>query len=33
MKVVMDPKTLEEYVMGRKAVTGIQVYRAVDNLQ
>ena len=27
MKVVMDPKTLEEYVMGRKAVTGIQVYR------
>ena len=33
MKVVMDPKPLEEYVMGRKAITGIQVYRAVDNLQ
>ena len=27
MKVVLEPKTLEEYVMGRKAVTGIQVFR------
>lgn len=27
MKVVVEPKTLEEYVMGRKAITGIQVYR------
>lgn len=27
MKVILEPRTLEEYVMGRKAVTGIQVYR------
>jgi cell wall-associated NlpC family hydrolase len=27
MKVVVESKTLEEYVMGRKAITGIQVYR------
>ena len=27
MKVVQDPKTLEEYVMGRKAITGLQVFR------
>ena len=27
MKVIEEPKTLEEYVTGRKAVTGIQVYR------
>ena len=27
MKVIEEPKTLEEYVMGRKAVTGIQVFR------
>jgi len=27
MKVIVEPRTLEEYVMGRKAVTGIQVYR------
>ena len=27
MKVVVEQKTLEEYVMGRKAITGIQVYR------
>ena len=27
MKVVLEPRTLEEYVTGRKAVTGIQVYR------
>ena len=26
-KVILEPRTLEEYVMGRKAVTGIQVYR------
>ena len=27
MKVILEPRTLEEYVTGRKAVTGIQVYR------
>ena len=27
MKVILEPRTLEEYVMGRKAVTGIQVFR------
>ena len=27
MKVIVEGKTLEEYVMGRKALTGIQVYR------
>ena len=27
MKVVLEPRTLEEYVTGRKAVTGIQVFR------
>ena len=27
MKVVVESKTLEEYVMGRKAITGFQVYR------
>ena len=27
MKVVVDEKTLEEYVMGRKSATGIEVYR------
>ena len=27
MKVVVEAKTLEEYVMGRKAITGIEVYR------
>ena len=27
MKVVLEPKTLEEYLAGRKAMTGIQVYR------
>ena len=26
-KVILEPRTLEEYVMGRKAVTGIQVFR------
>ena len=26
-KVILEPRTLEEYVTGRKAVTGIQVYR------
>lgn len=26
-KVILEPRTMEEYVMGRKAVTGIQVYR------
>ena len=26
-KVVLEEKTLEEYVMGRKALTGIEVYR------
>ncbi len=26
-KAVLEPRTLEEYVTGRKAVTGIQVYR------
>ena len=26
-KVIVEPRTLEEYVTGRKAVTGIQVYR------
>ena len=26
-KVVLEPKTLEEYVTGRKALSGIQVYR------
>ena len=27
MKVVVEARTLEEYVMGRKAITGIEVYR------
>jgi cell wall-associated NlpC family hydrolase len=27
MKVVVETKTLEEYVMGRKSATGIEVYR------
>lgn len=27
MKVILEPRTLEEYVTGRKAVTGIQVFR------
>lgn len=27
MKVVLEPRTLEEYVTGRKGVTGIQVFR------
>lgn len=27
MKVVVEGKTLEEYVMGRKAITGIEVFR------
>ena len=27
IKVVLEPRTLEEYVTGRKAVTGIQVFR------
>ena len=27
MKVVIETKTLEEYVMGRKSATGIQVFR------
>ena len=27
MKVIEEPKTLEEYVKGRKGVTGIQVFR------
>ena len=27
MKVVVEAKTLEEYVTGRKAITGIEVYR------
>ena len=27
MKVVLEPKTLTDYLAGRKAVTGIQVYR------
>ena len=27
MKVIVEPKTLEEYVMGRKSATGIQVFR------
>ena len=27
MKVVVEAKTLEEYVMGRKSATGIEVYR------
>ena len=27
MKVILEPKTLEEYARGRKAVTGIQVFR------
>ena len=27
MKVVLEPRTLEEYVTGRKAITGIQVFR------
>lgn len=27
MKVILEPRTMEEYVTGRKAVTGIQVYR------
>ena len=27
MKVVLEPKTLTEYLAGRKGVTGIQVYR------
>jgi cell wall-associated NlpC family hydrolase len=27
MKVVVEAKTLEEYVMGRKAITGVQVFR------
>ena len=27
MKVVLEPKTLEKYLAGRKAVTGIQVFR------
>ncbi len=27
MKVILEPRTLEEYVTGRKTVTGIQVYR------
>ena len=27
MKVVLEPRTLEEYVTGRKAVNGIQVFR------
>lgn len=27
MEVVVEPKTLEEYLAGRKAVTGIQVFR------
>ena len=27
MKVIVESKTLEEYVMGRKAITGIEVYR------
>jgi len=27
MKVVLEPKTLEEYVMGKKSTTGIQVFR------
>lgn len=27
MEVVLEPKTLEEYLAGRKAVTGIQVFR------
>ena len=27
MKVVLEPKTLTEYLAGRKAVSGIQVYR------
>ena len=26
-KVIVEPRTLEEYVTGRKAVTGIQVFR------
>ena len=26
-KVILEPRTLEEYVTGRKAVTGIQVFR------
>ena len=26
-KVILEPRTLEEYVTGRKGVTGIQVYR------
>ena len=27
MKVVVEAKTLEDYVMGRKSATGIEVYR------
>ena len=27
IKVVLEPRTLEEYVTGRKAITGIQVFR------
>ena len=27
MKVIVESKTLEEYVMGRKSITGIEVYR------
>ena len=27
MKVIVESRTLEEYVMGRKAITGIEVYR------
>ena len=27
MKVIVESRTLEEYVMGRKAITGIQVFR------
>ena len=27
MKVIVEAKTLEEYVMGRKSATGIEVYR------